>query len=50
MEYQLVKVLLKDILYVEAYKDYVKVHLVDKPHPLLSLTSLKKHGGIAPLQ
>ncbi|MDN3671194.1 LytTR family DNA-binding domain-containing protein [Echinicola jeungdonensis] len=48
VEYQLVKVLLKDILYVEAYKDYVKVHLVDKPHPLLSLTSLKNMEELLP--
>lgn len=41
VEYQLVKVVLKDITHVEAYKDYVKVHLKSKNHPLLSLTSMK---------
>lgn len=41
VEYQLVKVMVNDIAYVEAYKDYVKVHLTNKPNPLLSLTSMK---------
>lgn len=41
VEYQLVKVVLKDITHVEAYKDYVKAHLKSKNHPLLSLTSMK---------
>lgn len=41
VEYQLVKVVLKDVTHIEAYKDYVKVHLKSKNHPLLSLTSMK---------
>ncbi len=41
VEYQLVKVMLDDILYVEGLKDYVKVHLKSKEHPLLTLNSLK---------
>lgn len=41
VEYQLVKVLLNDIRYIEGLKDYVKVHLTSKAHPILSLTSLK---------
>lgn len=48
VEYQLVKVMLRDILYLEGYKDYVKVHLVGKPSPLLSLTSLKNMEDILP--
>jgi DNA-binding LytR/AlgR family response regulator len=48
VEYQLVKVILKDIAYVEAYKDYVKVHLLSKPNPLLSLTSLKNMEELLP--
>lgn len=48
VEYQLVKVNLKDISYVEAYKDYVKVHLLSKPNPLLSLTSLKSMEDLLP--
>jgi two-component system response regulator LytT len=41
VEYQLVRVAFNDILYVEGLKDYVKVHLVSQPRPLLSLTSLR---------
>ena len=48
VEYQLVKVMLKDIACVEAYKDYVKVHLISKPNPLLSLTSLKNMEELLP--
>jgi DNA-binding LytR/AlgR family response regulator len=48
VEYQLVKVLLEDIAYVEAYKDYVKVHLLSKASPLLSLTSLKSMEELLP--
>ncbi|MBD2767637.1 response regulator transcription factor [Hymenobacter sp. BT664] len=40
-EYQLVRVALSDILYIEGLKDYVKVHLSSAPRPLLSLMSLK---------
>lgn len=48
VEYQLVKVMLKDITHVEAYKDYVKVHLKSKANPLLSLTSMKNMEEILP--
>ncbi|MCR9013456.1 LytR/AlgR family response regulator transcription factor [Aquiflexum gelatinilyticum] len=48
VEYQLVKVMLKDITYIEAYKDYVKVHLKDKPNPVLSLTSMKSMEDLLP--
>lgn len=48
VEYSLVKVMLKDIAYIEAYKDYVKVHLADKPNPLLSLTSMKSMEEMLP--
>lgn len=41
VEYQLVRVALNDILYVEGLKDYVKVHLKSTPRALLSLMSLK---------
>jgi len=41
VEYQLVRVALDDIVYVEGLKDYVKVHLASAPRPLLSLTSLR---------
>ena len=48
VEYQLVKVMLKEITHIEAYKDYVKVHLKDKPNPLLSLTSMKSMEDLLP--
>ncbi|KEO75757.1 LytR/AlgR family response regulator transcription factor [Anditalea andensis] len=48
VEYQLVKVMLKDITYVEAYKDYVKVYLLDKSNPILSLSSLKSMEDLLP--
>lgn len=41
VEYQLVRIALNDILYIEGLKDYVKVHLQSNPRPILSLTSLK---------
>ena len=41
VEYQLVRVALADIQYVEGLKDYVKVHLASQPRPLLTLTSLR---------
>ncbi|MDO6439184.1 LytTR family DNA-binding domain-containing protein [Cyclobacterium sp. 1_MG-2023] len=48
VEYQLVKVMLKDIILVEGYKDYVKVHLEGKESPLLSLTTLKNMEELLP--
>jgi len=48
VEYQLVKVTLRDITHVEAYKDYVKVHLKSKNNPLLSLTSMKNMEELLP--
>ena len=41
VEYQLVRIALDDILYIEGLKDYVKVQLKNTEIPLLSLTSLK---------
>lgn len=41
VEYQLIRVALDDILYIEGLKDYVKVHLQSSDKALLSLTSLK---------
>ncbi len=41
VEYQLVRVALHDILYIEGLKDYVKVHLKSTPRALLSLMSLR---------
>ncbi len=41
VEYQLVRIALDDILYIEGLKDYVKVHLKGVEKAILSLTSLK---------
>src|SRR5882757_8885181 len=41
VEYQLVRLALNDILYIEGLKDYVKVWLKNTEKPILSLTSLK---------
>lgn len=41
VEYQLVRIALDDILYIESLKDYVKVYLATAPKAILSLTSLK---------
>lgn len=41
VEYQLVRIALSDILYIEGLKDYVKVWLKSVEKPILSLTSLK---------
>lgn len=41
VEYQLVRVAIKDILYIEGLKDYVKVYLENNDRPILTLSSLK---------
>ncbi len=40
-DHKLIRILFKDILYIEGWKDYVKIHLKNKPHPILSLMSMK---------
>ncbi len=40
-EYQQVKVVIKDILYIESMGDYVKIHLEGQPKPILTLQRLK---------
>jgi len=42
VEYQLVRIALDDILFIEGLKDYVKVHLKNDDKGVLSLTSLKE--------
>jgi two-component system response regulator LytT len=41
VEYQLLKVAIKDIIYIEGLKDYVKVYLEHSAKPILTLSSLK---------
>ncbi|RAJ33500.1 LytR/AlgR family response regulator transcription factor [Pedobacter cryoconitis] len=41
VEYHLVRVAIKDILYIEGLKDYVKVYLENADKAILTLTSLK---------
>lgn len=41
-EYKQLKIYLSDILFIEGYKDYAKIHLSSSVHPVLSLISLKK--------
>jgi DNA-binding LytR/AlgR family response regulator len=40
-EYKLIRIDLSDILYIEGLKDYVKIYLLDKNAPILSLISMK---------
>jgi len=41
VEYTLVKIQFADILYIEALKDYIKIHLASSPKPVLTKMSLK---------
>lgn len=41
VEYQLVRVATKDIIYIEGLKDYAKVYLENNPKPILTLITLK---------
>ncbi|WP_443946891.1 LytR/AlgR family response regulator transcription factor [Pedobacter sp. AW1-32] len=40
-EYQMIKINLSEILYVEGLKDYIKIHVKNLASPILSLTTLK---------
>ena len=40
-EYKLVRIDLKDILYIEGLKDYIKIYTESSPRPVLSLMSMK---------
>lgn len=41
VEYNLVKVDIKDIRFIEGYKDYVKIHLVSTQRPIVTRMSMK---------
>lgn len=40
-EYQQVKIIVRDILYIEGMGDYVKIHLENQPRPVLTLERVK---------
>lgn len=40
-DYNLIRVDLKDILYIESQKDYIKIHTRNSPKPISTLSSLK---------
>lgn len=42
-EYTSIKIDLRDIVYLEGYKDYVKIHLLDESKPILTLNSIKHY-------
>ena len=41
VEYTLVKIVVADVAYVEGLKDYIKIHLVSSPKPVLTRMSMK---------
>lgn len=41
VEYQLLRVAIRDIIYIEGLKDYAKVYLENNPKPILTLITLK---------
>ena len=47
-DYKLVQIELKDILYIEGLKDYVKIYEENSPKPILSLMSMKAMEDLLP--
>ena len=47
-DYKLVQVELKNILYIEGLKDYVKIYEENTPKPILSLMSMKAMEELLP--
>jgi DNA-binding LytR/AlgR family response regulator len=48
-EYKELKILYRDVLYVEGLKDYVKIHLVNTKYPVLTRLNLKGMEARLPL-
>lgn len=47
-EYKLVQIMLKDILYIEGLKDYIKIYEENQPKPVLCLMSMKAMEELLP--
>ena len=47
-DYKLLQIRIRDILYVEGFKDYVKFYLVNEPTPIVSLINMKKIDEFLP--
>lgn len=47
-DYKLLQIELKDVLYVEGLKDYVKIYLANSSKPILSLMTLKAMEELLP--
>lgn len=47
-DYKLVQIELRNILYIEGMKDYIKIYLENDPHPISSLLSIKSMEEILP--
>lgn len=47
-DYKLIQIELKNILYVEGLKDYIKIYEEDAPRPILSLMSMKAMEELLP--
>lgn len=43
VEHSTIKINLNEISYFEGYKDYVKIHLINEKHPVLTLNSIKHY-------
>jgi DNA-binding LytR/AlgR family response regulator len=48
VEYKKVKLLFDEILYIEGLKDYVKIYLENRVHPLLTRSNLRGMGNKLP--
>lgn len=47
-DYKLIQIELKNIVYIEGLKDYIKIYEEDKPKPILSLISMKAMEELLP--
>lgn len=50
VEYSLVKVIFSEITHIEGLKDYIKIHLVNTPRPILTKATLKSMEERLPIQ